>query len=114
MSVCTLWPDRWGSYDLTAACQVHDDDYATQAGFITSNVRLYHNASNAFHPAMGTVMLIGTTLFGWPWYLAAKIKLWWKMRQPTAAALVVIGAVFSISFAIGYFGAMLLDFVRGV
>ena len=73
MDTCTLWPDKWGSYDLSAACLLHDEDYAGQIGFVLANVRLYLNVSE-INKVLAVVMLVGTMLFGWPWYLAAKIK----------------------------------------
>lgn len=68
MNACTLWPDRWGSYDLTAACLAHDEDYAAQAGFWASNWRLFGNVRQT-SLILALVMLAGTTLLGWAWYL---------------------------------------------
>ena len=73
MDTCTLWPDKWGSYDLSAACLLHDEDYAEQTGFVRANVRLYLNVSE-INETLAGVMLYGTLLLGWPWYLVAKIK----------------------------------------
>ena len=74
MNTCSFWPDRWGSYDLTAACMVHDEDYENQTGFVAANNRLRINATNACTPFMGWVMWIGTTLFGWPFYIYHGVK----------------------------------------
>lgn len=43
MNACTAWPDRWGSYDLSAACALHNEDYAEQRGFLSSNAKLEKN-----------------------------------------------------------------------
>lgn len=72
MNACTLFPDRFGSYDLTAACLLHDEDYATHQGFIASNFRLFVNATKASNMFVGLVMLAGTSILGWPWYIAAR------------------------------------------
>lgn len=41
MNTCTFWPDKWGSYDLSGCCLLHDEDFAAKAGFWRSNLRLY-------------------------------------------------------------------------
>ena len=68
LNACTLWPDKFGSYDLSAACALHDEDYEEQRGFILSNIRLGKNVGGW----LGVLMVVGTTLLGWPWYLKAK------------------------------------------
>ena len=73
-NVCTFWPDRWGSYDISAACQLHDEDYANQVGFLHSNWKLFERIKRDGHPVLASAMLAGTTLAGWIFYLIAGVK----------------------------------------
>jgi hypothetical protein len=43
MNICTLWPDKFLTYDLSAHCALHDEDYEYQRGFLASNIRLGRN-----------------------------------------------------------------------
>ena len=79
VNACTLWPDRWGSYDLSAACALHDEDYESQSGFWSSNLRLYKNVRNAspryvVGHVMGAFMFMGVTVVGPFFYAQYKKK----------------------------------------
>jgi hypothetical protein len=67
-----MWPDKINTYDLAGCCLLHDEDYDNQAGFIASNWRLYQCIRQSSPAWLALVMLAGTTLFGWYFYIKAK------------------------------------------
>jgi hypothetical protein len=61
VNACTLWPDKFGNYDLTAACLAHDEDYVNRVGWLNANKMLRKRVSKAMNPVMGWIMWTGVS-----------------------------------------------------
>lgn len=63
---CTMWPDKWITYDYSACCQRHDEAYADP--FISrweADVELLQCVYRNSNPLMAITMFLGVRSFGW-------------------------------------------------
>lgn len=58
---CTMWPDKWKNYDLSAACAAHDEDYKNQVGWAEANKNLRKRITKSSNPLMGWIMWLGVS-----------------------------------------------------
>lgn len=76
MNHCTLFPEGWWAH----CCEAHDAAYAAQIGQMTADTTLLQcvaaSGDGLLAPvsvAVGVVMFLGVTVFGWRYYRKAKV-----------------------------------------
>ena len=63
---CSAWPDKWISYDYSACCKRHDEDYADpKVGRLEADNRLFKCVKAHSNLLMATTMWIGVRCCGW-------------------------------------------------
>ena len=69
---CTLWFDGWGDTSWRHCCDVHDLAYEAGLAKVPADLELALCVAQTGNAAMGLVMLVGVTVFGWLFFRGRK------------------------------------------
>ena len=63
---CTMWPDKWKNYDLSACCHKHDDDYENvKISRLRADIDLFVCIKKNSTLIMACIMFMGVRCLGW-------------------------------------------------